>query len=1396
MNKNERGAIMVGSIVFIDSSVNEKEYLLSLSPAGFLWYVLDEEIDGIEQIVGSLSGLGELDSIHIISHGSPGSITIGSTVLDSESLVQYSSGLAALGAVLRDGGDLMLYGCNVASGAAGSAFIDAFSAAIGADVAGSDDLSGGIPAGGDWELEVQSGPVTEPVLLLPATYPRILDADGSLGTEFRLNTTADAAQTAPFLAALKNGGFVAAWTSYGQDGSVNGVFARQYTALGASGREFQVNTHFPSQQQAPSVASLEGGGFVVVWNSYGQDGDGYGIYLQRYDAAGRAAGDELQVNTYTAGSQSSSGAAGLSDGGFVVVWASDGQDGDGDGIYLQRYDAGGDAVGSELQVNTHTAGAQSSPMLTGLAGGGFAVVWASDGQDGDGDGIYLQRYGVGGDAVGSELQVNTHTAGAQSTPAVASLADGGFVITWQSDGQDGSNLGVYAQRYDEYGLAANTEFLVNTKTSWSQSAPAIAAMGEGFVITWQASAQDGSDSGVYAQCYDASGVPVDSEFRVNTEVEGAQGEPTAIMLGDEGVVVAWQSNGQDGSTWGIYAQRFDAEGVPVTVVPLSYTALALNSMKTATGLDVEVWLTAGIQVDVIDLEFSYRTEGAAYTGHSIPLEDWELIATESLPGVITFAGYAADFELLGGDADILLGTFSFTFTGDEPDFAFSLSDYSILANSALIPAEINLGILSALHAPVLAIPIPDQNVDEDALYQYALETSVFTDLDATAGDVLIYSAALDDGSNLPSWLQFDAISGVLSGTPLNSDVGSINLKVSVTDQGGLSKSDVFSLLISNVNDAPVVATPIADASVDENNLYTFTLSSTSFIDPDAGDVLAYRAALGDGSALPAWLDFDVSTLTFSGTPQGGDVGALTIILEASDLSGATVADTFVLMVNLVNASPTGGVSIDGTPAEYSVLTADTQGLADADGLGTLSYQWYADGVAIVDADAEQYILTNSDIGTSLRVDVSYVDLRGTEELIQSGATDTVANVNDIPGGRPVITGIARDEETLSVDIAGISDADGLGEGYAYQWYLDGAAIVGATSESYLVSEGDVCSAITVTLSYTDAQGTAEVVESAATAPVKWAVSDLSGEVRFWKTGEVIGGVALAVTSASFGGENETAVFIEDIEQMDDGSKSMDIWAKSTDSYERLQLSFTLQEGSSAGWEDAASIPPGWSTLSVSDAGTVFNVSGMGIDAIANGSFKLGTLTLSAPDDPDRFEVSLVSGELGSAGVSALNILSEAGEADAGGLFLFEEMTRANYTVSAGKDADETLSEAVRAADALAALKMAVGLNPNADGSDVSSSSFLAADVNHDGQVRATDALAILKMAVGLESAPDPEWLFVNSDIDNVVMSRKDVDWEGAAVDAAIAGDMQVDIVGIVKGDVNGSWVGPVPSAAG
>jgi hypothetical protein len=374
-----------------------------------------------------------------------------------------------------------------------------------------------------------------------------------------VNTWTTDNQDYPSITSLSNGGFMVVWASYGQDGSNDGVYGQRFDANGNTvDSEFRVNTYRLWSQDEPSITSLPNGGFVVVWSSIEQDGSEYGIFGQRFDSNGNTVGSEFRVNTWTTDNQLYPSITSLSNGGFVVVWHSYLQDGSNTGVYGQRFDANGNTVGSEFQVNTWTTDEQSYPSITPLSNGGFVVVWQSWGQDGSGYGVYGQRFDSNGNKVGSEFQVNTWTTDWQENPSITSLPNGGFVVVWEGwGGQDGSSWGVFGQRFDSNGNTVGSEFQVNTWTTNDQLWPSITSLPNGgFVVVWHSRYQDGSDYGVYGQRFDSNGNKVDSEFQVNTWTTDWQQHPSITSLSNGGFVVVWDSGGQDGSKFGVFGRIF------------------------------------------------------------------------------------------------------------------------------------------------------------------------------------------------------------------------------------------------------------------------------------------------------------------------------------------------------------------------------------------------------------------------------------------------------------------------------------------------------------------------------------------------------------------------------------------------------------------------------------------------------------------------------------------------------------------------------------------------------------------------------------------------------------------------------------------------------------------------
>lgn len=324
------------------------------------------------------------------------------------------------------------------------------------------------------------------------------------------------------------------------------------------GAEFFVNTYTTSIQRSASVAIDYDADFVITWASY-QGASYTEIYAQRYASNGGQLGSEFRVNSYTTGHQDYPSVAMDQDGDFVVAWSGQGPEGT-NGIYAQRYDGFGQEQGSQFRVNTSTTGGLD-PSVAMDQNGNFVVTWEGS-SDGSNSGIFAQRFNSSGLPVGDVFLVNTVTAGAQRTPSVAIDQNGDFVIAWMSYLPDFSDVEIAARLFNSAGVPQGGEFQVNTYTTSLQRVPTVAMDSIGdFVVAWHGKGVDDGLYNIYAQRYSSAGVALGTQFRVNATTIYSHKLPTAAMNQNGDFIIAWQSYENSALPNGVFGQAFTANGM-------------------------------------------------------------------------------------------------------------------------------------------------------------------------------------------------------------------------------------------------------------------------------------------------------------------------------------------------------------------------------------------------------------------------------------------------------------------------------------------------------------------------------------------------------------------------------------------------------------------------------------------------------------------------------------------------------------------------------------------------------------------------------------------------------------------------------------------------------------------
>ncbi len=387
-------------------------------------------------------------------------------------------------------------------------------------------------------------------------YTQLLGLAGNfLGTNFRTNTDAGMKwQGTPSVAIHASGNFVIVWEDRRYCNS--DVYGQKFNSQGIPiDTNFRVNDNLgTTDQRNAEVIILPNQNFVVVWEDWRNDwGD---IYGQIFDASSNPIGSNFRINTDGFGNtQYSPSFAQDSLGNFVVTWM-DSRNGHWD-IYAQRFNSQGIPLGNNFRVNNDaTSSEQSSPQIACFDNGQFVIVW-EDQRAGNSD-IYFQRFDAAGNPIGTNVRVNNDIGNAvQILPDIAFDNMGNFIITW-TDNRNG-NFDIFAQRYNNLGLALGQNFIVNddfTNQDQAGSCIAINAQNE-FFIVWSDKRE--MNSNIYFQKYDNGGNPISTNLRLNDDFASSHQRCSWIcQAGNGNYIITWEDERNVDTD--IYAVRLDSLG--------------------------------------------------------------------------------------------------------------------------------------------------------------------------------------------------------------------------------------------------------------------------------------------------------------------------------------------------------------------------------------------------------------------------------------------------------------------------------------------------------------------------------------------------------------------------------------------------------------------------------------------------------------------------------------------------------------------------------------------------------------------------------------------------------------------------------------------------------------------
>ena len=415
-------------------------------------------------------------------------------------------------------------------------------------------------------------------------------------------------------------------------------------------------------------------------------------------------------------------------------------------------------------------------------------------------------------------------------------------------------------------------------------------------------------------------------------------------------------------------------------------------------------------------------------------------------------GDVLKFQALQDNGNALPSWISFnaatlTFSGVVPAGQRAPTEIRLLASDpkGLQVADVfSIGIDEKTAPPVVQKPLADQSVFEDQPFAFTLPADAFVDVEPSSA--LAFSASLADGAALPAWLRFDAAARTFSGTPDNSQVGLLRVRVTASEADTGSASDIFELNVVNTNDAPTVTgsaaqtlrgTPLAFSSAS-------LLAQASDVDP-TGDVLSV-SAVGAASRGSVVLRQDGSVLF---TPEAGFVGSASFSYTVSDGKGGAATATVAVEVLQVQLAPVAldtalRMEEDGT----LVLDAASFRYSDEDG-GVLA------SVTLGAPDAGRLLFDGSLVTGSITVSRADLDAG---KLVFS----PLADANGAGYARlsfQVENGLASNAATLTVDVAPVNDAPLAAADAASAFDGDPAPLTG----NVLANDRDVDAGSTLTV---------------------------------------------------------------------------------------------------------------------------------------------------------------------------------------------------------------------------------------------------------------------------------------------------------------------------------------------
>ncbi|NDW34601.1 DUF4347 domain-containing protein [Yangia sp. PrR007] len=951
-------------VAFIDMAAPDLDVFSTILKNSCEVIRIGETSDPLQEMADALNARAPVDTVHVITHGTPGALVFGGRVFDIAVLDHYADTLNALGGALG-GGDILLYGCRTGAGETGRAFVARFAGLTGAAVAAAEGPVGAAALGGSWDLSITSGELRSAALELPEfegvlasgimqnRYVRFgYSDDGTLG--YGGNTTPGI-----FYDPDGVGNFVstADWLTPGTafEGFSLTADGRTYTELNSNGGgaatagTVQVSTDLTTEggNTWGSVTYSSEFGGLIVEQTYTLAGPDAKVITMSvtvinsgdssvYDVSyARFIDPDVDAQTSTFSTENTRGAEGIDAEDIVLAT------GPNSGRVLGLYSD------STFTHNTSVSTGWSQAPATYLSG-----------VDGDGgsnsDSVIGMGFDLGDFAAGesktfslayvfspSAAELADSVAEVPPSNAVPTLTDIAVVDSTLEDTQLEISYADLAAQADEadsdgtvvaFSVTAVTSGTLLIGTSLETATAWAVGSNDRITDTLNAYWTPGADENGTLDAF--SVVAVDDEGATSSPAQSVQIDVTAV---NDRIVLAAAS--VDMPT--VQEDSTDRPGVTVDTLlaPISSDADAGDGLAgialTANATDGEGSWQYSTDGGSTWFELPSVTTDAALTLDAdarlrfVPAADYN----GDVPALTVYAldgSYAGDYTdgattaVTDASAPAADGPFSETTVtiggdvaavNDAPVFTSTITPVSISETSAADGALADLVVTGSLTQGLTAI-----DVDSDEL-SFSIRGGTLTDgvwtLEGRYG-VLTLDTATNAWSYAPThWTAINA----LSEGQIANDVFTLR----VADEQGASSTQELRVSLTGANDTPVITAAIADQSFEGDGTWVYQLPAATVFDAE-GTGLSYTATLVGGADLPDWLSFDEASRTFSGNPPADwSDASLEIEVTATDADGASVSGSFTLTLSgtgnqaPVVVTPLGWTAVDA-PSEVTSVT--------------------------------------------------------------------------------------------------------------------------------------------------------------------------------------------------------------------------------------------------------------------------------------------------------------------------------------------------------------------------------------------------------------------------------------------------------------------------------------------